>query len=61
MMIWKRKNPHGGLLQIHPSAFVDLTAILCDKVIVEENVFIGPYAVIRADEMEADKHIQNEF
>ena len=44
-----RKNPRGDLPQIHPSAFVDPTAILCGKVIVEENVFIGPYAVIRAD------------
>jgi carbonic anhydrase/acetyltransferase-like protein (isoleucine patch superfamily) len=37
---------------VHDSAFVDPTAILCGKVIVEENVFIGPYAVIRADEVD---------
>ena len=48
-----RKNPRGDLPQIHPGAFVDPTAILCGLVIVEENVFIGPYAVIRADEMDA--------
>ena len=52
-----RKNPRGDLPQIHPSAFVDPTAILCGLVIVEENVFIGPYAVIRADEMDASGHI----
>ena len=52
-----RKNPRGDLPQIHPSAFVDPTAILCGLVVVEENVFIGPYAVIRADEMDADGHI----
>lgn len=52
-----RKNPRGDLPQIHPSAFVDPTAILCGLVIVEENVFIGPYAVIRADEMDAAGHI----
>ncbi|OLU22371.1 carbonate dehydratase [Pseudomonas sp. PA15(2017)] len=52
-----RKNPRGDLPQIHPSAFVDPTAILCGLVIVEENVFIGPYAVIRADEMDANGHI----
>lgn len=46
-----RKNPRGDLPQIHASAFVDPTAILCGKVIVHENVFIGPYAVIRADEV----------
>lgn len=48
-----RRNPSGHLPQVHDSAFVDPTAILCGKVIVEENVFIGPYAVIRADEVDA--------
>ncbi|WP_431510027.1 carbonate dehydratase [Variovorax sp. DAIF25] len=52
-----RKNPRGDLPQIHPSAFVDPTAILCGLVVVEENVFIGPYAVIRADETDANGHI----
>jgi carbonic anhydrase/acetyltransferase-like protein (isoleucine patch superfamily) len=46
-----RKNPSGHLPVVHDSAFVDPTAILCGKIIVEENVFIGPYAVIRADEV----------
>jgi carbonic anhydrase/acetyltransferase-like protein (isoleucine patch superfamily) len=49
-----RKNPSGDLPVIHPDAFVDPTAIVCGKVIVHENVFIGPYAVIRADETDAD-------
>ena len=40
-----RKNPRGDLPRIHASAFVDPTAILCGLVVVEENVFIGPYAV----------------
>ncbi|NLU98451.1 carbonate dehydratase [Marinomonas sp. UCMA 3892] len=52
-----RKNPRGDLPTVHPSAFVDPTAILCGLVVVEENVFIGPYAVIRADEMDANGHI----
>lgn len=47
-----RKNPSGDLPVVHESAFVDPTAILCGKVVVEENVFIGPYAVIRADEVD---------
>lgn len=47
-----RKNPSGHLPVVHDSAFVDPTAILCGKVIVEANVFIGPYAVIRADEVD---------
>lgn len=49
-----RKNPRGDLPQIAESAFVDPTAILCGKVIVQDNVFIGPYAVIRADEVNAE-------
>jgi len=46
-----RKNPRGDLPVIHESAYVDKTAIICGKVIIQENVFIGPYAVIRADEV----------
>lgn len=53
-----RKNPHGDLPNIHPSAFVDPTAIICGLVTIEENVFIGPYAVIRADEVDADGNIE---
>lgn len=49
-----RRNPNGDIPQVHETAFVDPTAILCGKVIVGENVFIGPYAVIRADEVNAD-------
>jgi carbonic anhydrase/acetyltransferase-like protein (isoleucine patch superfamily) len=49
-----RKNPSGDLPVVHETAFVDPTAILCGKVIVEENVFIGPYVVIRADEVNDD-------
>ena len=47
-----RKNPSGDLPIIHESAFVDPTAIICGKVFIGENVFIGPYAVIRADEVD---------
>lgn len=46
-----RKNPSGDMPQIHESAYVDQTAIICGKIIIEENVFVGPYAVIRADEV----------
>ncbi|MBL7249584.1 carbonate dehydratase [Alloalcanivorax sp. C16-2] len=46
-----RPNPNGDRPRVHPGAFVDPTAILCGSVIVQENVFIGPYAVIRADEL----------
>jgi len=31
-----RKNPHGDLPQIHPTAFVDPTVILCGLMNVEK-------------------------
>lgn len=46
-----RKNPTGHMPQVSSTAFIDPTAIICGKVIIEDNVFIGPYAVIRADEV----------
>ena len=49
-----RKNPSGDLPVIDESAFVDPTAIICGKVIIKENVFIGPYVVIRADEVNSE-------
>lgn len=49
-----RPNPRGDLPRIAASAFVDPTAIICGLVEVGEEVFIGPYAVIRADEVAAD-------
>ncbi|MGN7441048.1 gamma carbonic anhydrase family protein [Pseudomonas lactis] len=48
-----RKNPSGDLPVIAESAYVDKTAIICGKVTIGENVFVGPYAVIRADEVDA--------
>ncbi|MBV6751491.1 carbonate dehydratase [Pseudomonas chlororaphis] len=48
-----RKNPSGHLPVIAESAYVDKTAIICGKVVIGENVFVGPYAVIRADEVNA--------
>ncbi|MBQ4859353.1 DapH/DapD/GlmU-related protein [Pseudoalteromonas sp. MMG007] len=47
-----RKNPNGHMPSVAQSAFIDPTAIVCGKVIIEDNVFIGPYAVIRADEVD---------
>jgi len=45
-----RKNPTGHYPTVSEKAFIDPTAIICGHVIIEENVFVGPYAVIRADE-----------
>ncbi|MCA1324730.1 carbonate dehydratase [Herbaspirillum sp. alder98] len=53
-----RKNPRGDIPSIDPSAFVDPTAIVCGLVVVKENVFIGPYAVIRADEVDENGEME---
>ena len=43
---------------VHDSSFVSPTAILCVRVIVNENVFIAPYAVIQADEVDENGHME---
>jgi carbonic anhydrase/acetyltransferase-like protein (isoleucine patch superfamily) len=48
-----RKNPSGNMPTVAESAFINPTAIICGKVVIEDNVFIGPYVVIRADEVDA--------
>jgi len=53
-----RKNPNGDLPRVHQDAFVDPTAIICGKVIIEKNVFVGPYAVIRADESNDNRDME---
>lgn len=53
-----RPNPHGHTPVIHESAFVDPTAILCGKIEVGPRVFVGPYAVVRADETDSEGEVQ---
>ncbi|MFM2484868.1 LbetaH domain-containing protein [Celerinatantimonas yamalensis] len=53
-----RKNPTGHYPQVSQSAFIDPTAIICGNVIIEDNVFVGPYAVIRADEVDEAGEIE---
>lgn len=53
-----RKNPRGDFPVVHETAFVDPTAVLCGLITVGENVFIGPYAVIRADEVDEHGHME---
>jgi len=53
-----RKNPRGDYPVVHETAFVDPTAVLCGLVVIGPHVFIGPYAVIRADEVDADGHME---
>jgi len=53
-----RKNPRGDLPAVHASAYVDPMATVCGRVVVHANVFIAPHAVIRADEVDADGHME---
>ncbi|MBN2593000.1 MAG: hypothetical protein JXA81_05780 [Sedimentisphaerales bacterium] len=45
-----RPNPSGNLPEVDPTAFIDPTAQIIGNVHVGSMVFIGPGAVIRADE-----------
>ncbi|MCA6111260.1 hypothetical protein [Bradyrhizobium cenepequi] len=53
-----RRNPRGDWPTIAETAFIDPTAIICGLVIIEEDVFVGPYAVIRADETDENGGLQ---
>ena len=44
-----RKKPSGHLPQIHESAYVDQTAILCGKVIVHENELVQGYKRLKTN------------
>jgi len=45
-----RWNPQGDYPQVDKSAYIDSTAVIVGKVDIGKNVFVGPGAVIRADE-----------
>lgn len=53
-----RKNPSGHFPNVSEEAFIDPTAIICGNIIIEDNVFVGPYAVIRADEVDENGNIE---
>ncbi len=53
-----RRNHRGDMPQIHDGAFVDPTAMVCGRVKISEGVFVGPYAVIRADEVDDRGHME---
>jgi len=54
-----RKNPYGDLPKIDKSGYVDPTALIIGKVKIGRNVFIGPGAIIRADEPKSSITIGN--
>jgi len=43
-------NPFGDRPEVHPSAFLDPTARIVGRVKIGQRVFVGPNAVVRADE-----------
>lgn len=45
-----RRNPQGDYSQIDDATYIDSTALIIGKVKIGKNVFVGPQAVIRADE-----------
>ncbi len=50
-----RPNPNGDWPQVDSTAFIDPTAQIIGNVCIGRQVFIGPNAIIRADEAD-DKH-----
>ncbi|MCK5077104.1 MAG: hypothetical protein KAR38_12045 [Calditrichia bacterium] len=53
-----KSNPWGDNPEISSQTFVHPSAVVEGKVIIEENCYIGPNAVIRADEKAADGSIE---
>ena len=53
-----KKNPTEHLPIISKKAFIDDTAVICGHVIIEDNVYVGPYAVLRADEIDSDGQLE---
>lgn len=56
-----RPNLAGDYPEIHPSALIDPSAQIIGKVILEKNAFVGPLAVIRADERGPDGKVSPIF
>ncbi|HWQ49748.1 MAG TPA: carbonate dehydratase [Methanosarcina sp.] len=52
-------NPNGQFPKISSKALIFETALIVGNVTIEENVFVGPNAVIRADEPESSIVIQS--
>ena len=52
-----RLNPEGDLPQVDTSAFIDSTAQLIGSVHIGSRVYIGPNAVVRADEVDDEGEV----
>ena len=51
-------NPSGDMPQVDKSAYIDPNARVIGNVQIGANVYVGPYAVIRADEADGDGNVQ---
>ena len=49
-----RPNPCGDWPEVHPTAYIDPTAQVIGRVRIGPHVFVGPNAIIRADELDKD-------
>jgi carbonic anhydrase/acetyltransferase-like protein (isoleucine patch superfamily) len=54
-----RRNPSGGYPKIHKTSYIDPSAVIIGQVDIGKNVFVGPGAVIRADETESSISISD--
>lgn len=52
-----RSNPNGDLPQVDPAAYIDPTARVIGNVRIGADVYVGPYAVIRADETDTNGEV----
>ena len=46
-------NSSGDVPQVDENAYIDPSARIIGNVLIGANVYVGPYAVIRADEVDA--------
>ena len=52
-----RPNPGGDWPEVHATAYIDPTAQVIGRVRIDARVFVGPNAVIRADELCTDGEV----
>ena len=53
-----RANPNGDLPEIDPTAYIDPSAQLIGAVRIGPRVYVGPNAIIRADELSPDGDVK---
>lgn len=56
--IFLRPNPNGDWPQVDSTAYIDPTAQIIGKVHIGTKVFVGPNAVIRADEADGEREVK---